>query len=292
MRTATAALACGVFAASKVASSSISKFSTCAESSGESIAFSPKEFRSFKILKIQELSPNTKAFEVALPRKEDSTGVTCSSFVMVKNAPGGDGKFDARPYTPTSLNDRKGSFELVIKAYPGGKVTQHLFGLKVGDMIEVKGPLPKLKYVANMKKHIGMVAGGTGITPCLQVIQEILNNPADKTEISLVFANNDVEDILLKDRLDALAKKHSNFKVTYVLATPSSASWTGEVGFCTEALLKAKLPSPSPDSLVLVCGPPGMMKAVSGPKTEKFEQGLVDGILKALGFKEEMVFKF
>lgn len=287
MRAATAALACGVIAVSSKASSA--KFASVCASAGQQQgenAFSPKEFRPFKIIKIQELSPNTKAFEVALPRQEDSTGVTCSSFVMIKNAGN-----DARPYTPTSLNDRKGSFELVIKAYPEGKVTQHLFGLKVGDNIDVKGPMPKLKYVANMKKHIGMVAGGTGITPCLQVIQEILNNPADKTEISLVFANNSEEDILLKDRLDALVKKHANFKVTYVVST-SSSSWAGEKGYCTEALLKAKLPAPSSDSLVLVCGPPGMMKAVSGPKTEKYEQGLVDGILKALHFTEEMVFKF
>ena len=31
-----------------------------------------------------------------------------------------------------------------------------------------QGPIIKLKYEANMKKSIGMVAGGTGITPMLQ----------------------------------------------------------------------------------------------------------------------------
>ncbi len=33
----------------------------------------------------------------------------------------------------------------------------------------MKGPFSKLKYTANMKKSIGMLAGGTGITPMLQV---------------------------------------------------------------------------------------------------------------------------
>ena len=37
-------------------------------------------------------------------------------------------------------------------------------------MIEIKGPFPKLKYVPNMKKCIGMMCGGTGITPMLQVL--------------------------------------------------------------------------------------------------------------------------
>ena len=33
------------------------------------------------------------------------------------------------------------------------------------------------------------IAGGTGITPMLQVASEVLRNPYDKTEVSLVFGN-------------------------------------------------------------------------------------------------------
>lgn len=33
------------------------------------------------------------------------------------------------------------------------------------------------------------IAGGTGITPMLQVVSEVLRNPEDKTEVSLVFGN-------------------------------------------------------------------------------------------------------
>lgn len=41
-------------------------------------------------------------------------------------------------------------------------------------MIEIKGPFPKLPYTANMKKEIGMMCGGTGITPMLQVTERSL----------------------------------------------------------------------------------------------------------------------
>lgn len=54
----------------------------------------------------------------------------------------------------------------------------------------------------------------------VQVIKEVLKNPEDKTQISLIFANETVEDILLKSTLDKLEKEHSNFKVTYVLSKP------------------------------------------------------------------------
>lgn len=49
---------------------------------------------------------------------------------------------------------------------------------------------------------------------------------------------------------------------------------------------------PSADTLVLVCGPPGFMEAVSGSKTPDYKQGDVSGILKRLGYNETMVFKF
>jgi Oxidoreductase FAD-binding domain len=50
---------------------------------------------------------------------------------MIKGPNDADGKVVAKPYTPTTLSDEKGHFELVVKVYPGGKVSGHLHGLKV-----------------------------------------------------------------------------------------------------------------------------------------------------------------
>ncbi len=41
--------------------------------------------------------------------------------------------------------------------------------MQIGETLDVKGPIIKLAYKPNMKQSIGMVAGGTGITPMLQV---------------------------------------------------------------------------------------------------------------------------
>jgi ferredoxin-NADP reductase len=57
------------------------------------------------------------------------------------------------------------------------------------------------------------IAGGTGITPMLQVANEVLRNPDDKTEVSLIFGNVSEDDILLRKEIDKLAKQHKNFKV-------------------------------------------------------------------------------
>ena len=49
-----------------------------------------------------------------------------------------------------------------------------------------------------------MIAGGTGITPMLQVIRAILKNPRDTTKLYLIFANQTEEDILLRQELESL----------------------------------------------------------------------------------------
>ena len=70
-----------------------------------------------------------------------------------------------------------------------------------------------------------MVAGGTGITPMLQVGDEVLANPADTTKVSLVFGNVSEADILLKKEIDARAKAHpKQFSVHYVVDKATSSS--------------------------------------------------------------------
>lgn len=268
----------------------------CSSGGAKEGAFSPKEFRSFPITQVRQLTPDTKQFVCELPHKNADMGMTVSSCIMIKSDTlDKNGKVVARPYTPTSTNDHKGEFELVVKVYPTGNVSKYLGGLKVGDSIEVKGPFAKLPYKANMKKKIGMIAGGSGITPCMQVLQEVLNNVWDKTEVHLLFANNTPEDIIMKPLLDFLAEAHPNFKVTYFVArnpTDAPLDKNMRMGYVTADAIHALLPRPSDDHLIYVCGPPPMMEAISGQKKGPADQGPLLGALMSLGFAPSQVYKF
>jgi cytochrome-b5 reductase len=126
--------------------------------------------------------------------------------------------------------------------------------LKIGDTIRVKGPKGQFKYHPTLTREIGMIAGGTGITPMLQIIRAALKNPDDSTQLSLIYANVNVEDILLKNELDALVKKHaSRFKVYYVLNNPPPG-WKEGVGFVTKEQIESHIPPSSNDIKVLLCG--------------------------------------
>eukprot|EP00981_Chlorochromonas_danica_P001080 scaffold246_cov181-Ochromonas_danica.AAC.14 len=219
-------------------------------------------------------------------------GMEVASFILIKGPNDAEGKIVTRPYTPTSTNAEKGVCELVVKAYPGGHLTTYLHNLHEGDLVEVKGPLMKLKYEPNKYKQVGMLAGGTGLTPNLQVLKEILRNPEDRTQVHLVFANNSEEDILLKDVLDEIARTHSDrVKVTYVVSSPRG-DWQGHRGYINAEIIQQTMPAPGEGTMIFVCGPLPFMEAISGKKTPDFKQGEVSGLLKAAGYNESMVFKF
>ncbi|KAG5460664.1 MAG: hypothetical protein BJ554DRAFT_7254 [Olpidium bornovanus] len=128
-------------------------------------------------------------------------------------------------------------------------MSEHVFGMKPGETLEMKGPLLKIKYEPNRWSKIGMIAGKSaaavqpgrerltssrkleGLTPMLQVIKKILNNPDDKTKVSLLFANQEGRDILLKSevrvgivRVCPGPRKYLTFPCRWASWTPSQRS--------------------------------------------------------------------
>ncbi|KAG5564546.1 hypothetical protein RHGRI_000654 [Rhododendron griersonianum] len=278
------------------------------EETGPNSALNPDKWVEFKLQDRAKVSHNAHLFRFSF----DPTvklGLDVASCLITRAPLGQDAegktKYVIRPYTPISDPDSRGYFDLLIKVYPEGKMSQHFASLKPGDVVEVKGPIEKLRYTPNMKKHFGMVrighlwfhflcvciAGGTGITPMLQVIEAILKNPDDNTQVSLLYANVSPDDILLKQKLDVLAASYPNLKIFYTVDNPTK-NWKGGSGYITKDMAVKGLPAPSDDTLILVCGPPGMMNHISGDKAKDRSQGEVSGILKELGYTEQMVYKF
>lgn len=241
----------------------------------------------------EDLSHNTKRLRFKLPDPELVSGVFTTSCILTKfQEPGA--KPTIRPYTPVSPNNAKGYMELVIKKYEGGPMSTYMHSLQPGMKLDIKGPLPKYFWHTNKHVHVGLVAGGTGITPMWQLVRDIFADKKSKTIVTLVVGNVTEDDILLRKELQALENVFPRrFRVFYTLDKPPKG-WNGETGFVTKELLKEVMPEPKlgTDIKLFVCGPPGMMKAVSGPKKSPKDQGELSGILKELGYDQSQVFKF
>ena len=241
-----------------------------------------------------ELSHDTYLFRFALPSPEHVLGLPIGQHVALSYIDD-DGKEQSRPYTPTSSDVDRGRVDFVIKVYfkcdkfpDGGKVSQRMHALKVGDTMDFQGPKGRFEYrgrgvfaIKRLKsqggghelrraRRVGMIAGGTGITPMLQVMRAAFRDqPGDATKLSLLFANQTEDDILLKDELDACERDHENFVAHYTIDKAKRKGWTGSTGFVTAEMIKEHMPPPGPYTQILLCGPPPMMKYAVLPAFEK-----------------------
>lgn len=172
-----------------------------------------------------------------------------------------DGKDEIRFYSPISNKFDVGFFDILVKSYPSGKVSKKFAYLREGQTVKFRGPVGRLEYEPNMAREIGLIAGGSGITPILQVITRVITTPEDNTKILLIFANETANDIILKDEIDELAKKYPNFSVHYTLTFPPP-DWTGLTGYVSKEMMTEHLPQPLAENRLMICGPPEMKKSL------------------------------
>lgn len=218
-----------------------------------------KEFKELPLVAKTQLSPSVYRFTFQLPGPRNVIGLPIGQHVAIKATI--NGQSVSRSYTPTSNNLDLGVLELVIKCYPDGLLTgQYLANLNVGDKVLFRGPKGAMKYRRCPCRRIGMIAGGTGITPMYQLIRAICEDERDTTEISLIYANRSEEEILLRKELEAFARKYKNLKIWYMLDLPPK-EWVYGKGYVTAQVMAERLPRPAADTKILLCGPPGMINA-------------------------------
>jgi len=250
-------------------------------------------FISLKLDSVENVNHNTKKLRFTLPEKDQVSGLHVASALLTKYKGPGMEKPVIRPYTPISDESDPGFLDLLVKKYPNGPMSTHLHDMEPNQRLDFKGPIPKYPWTENKHNHIALVAGGTGITPMYQLTRAIFNNPNDKTKVTLVFGNVSEEDILLKREFEHLENTYpQRFRAFYALEKPTENSPMAPKRITSE-LLKTVLPDPKSENIkIFVCGPPGMYKAISGPKTSPSDQGELDGALKELGYSKEQVYKF
>lgn len=251
----------------------------------------------------QEISHDTKKFRFGLPSATHILGLPVGQHVYLSAKV--NGSLVVRAYTPVSSDEDQGFVDLVVKVYyknshpsfpEGGKLSQYLDNMAIGDVMDFRGPNGLLVYKGNGQfsirpdkksepkvrkfKHVAMIAGGTGITPMLQLIRCITADPTDNTKCSLIFANQTEKDILLREELEEVKKNHPDkVKLWFTLDKPPQ-NWSYSSGFVTYDMIKDHLPAPSKDVLVVLCGPPPMIQYACLPNLDK------------MGHKTENIFTY
>lgn len=228
------------------------------------------DFRPFPLIRKDILSHDTRRFTFALPSKNHILGLPIGQHVSLKFT-NTEGKDVTRSYTPVESN--RGEVSLVIKVYRpapprfpnGGAMSQHLDDLKIGDPILLKGPKGHLEFFQTGKagcfqvkplgkpleqrycEQIGMMAGGTGITPMLQILHQIFRNPTRYPHffVSLIYANQTEQDILVREELEELKQAFpERFRLWYTIdriADSDKKKWKFSTGFISPEMVQEHL---------------------------------------------------
>jgi len=262
----------------------------------EPVFLHKSKWKAAKLVEKTRVSHDSRLYRFALQSPDQELGLPCGQHVYCRLrrkewSPNGKYAFsDAwvqRAYTPVSPADAKGFIDLLIKVYlpsgkfAGGRMTTGFDELELGDTIELKGPLGsfvwKGKGIACWRgidrpvKKIGLISAGSGITPILQVLRGVLHDAEDSTtKLFMVNSNKEVQDILCREELDALAQDHAHrFSLHHTLSKPPSADWAHSKGRVTLQMLRQHLPPPDQDTLVLLCGPEQMQEETVKPALAK-----------------------
>ena len=190
------------------------------------------EYQMYPLLKREQQTHDTFVFTFGLQTNDTKIGLNVGQHLMIKFKDKSSGDDVLRPYTPISDVDMLGKFELLVKIYEHGKMTQYLNALKIGDKILCKGPLGHINYIRpnvfKIKKgneynemkvsNVGMIGGGTGITPLYQIMMSIVKNGNENDiKVEMMYSNKTIDDILLKDELDSIDNNNDNINIHYTL---------------------------------------------------------------------------
>lgn len=162
-----------------------------------------------------------------------------------------------RAYSLSSPPNQTGYYDITVRRVEGGFVSDYLLGqVKTGDVMGTSGPSGNLYFNPLIHDRTSVfIAGGSGITPFMSMIREIVDCGLDR-EVFLFYGNRSEGDIIFRGELERIAKGHKNIRYIPVIEEPDAA-YKGARGYITGDLIKRELGDLSGKTYYL-CGPSAM----------------------------------
>ena len=134
-----------------------------------------------------------------------------------------DGRKVRRSYTIASPPTRVGYCEVTVKREDRGLSSRHLHdAVRAGDLLDVLAPAGRFTFTGAEAGGIVLIAGGVGITPLMSKVR-YLTDLSWPGAIDLVFSVKTERDIIFRDELNALLRRHPNLRVTVTLTREDGA---------------------------------------------------------------------
>ena len=166
-----------------------------------------------------------------------------------------------RAYTIASSPNQSRYLEITVKREAQGVGSRYLHDdVQVGQLLAVKGPQGDFTFTGDEAEGIVMIAGGVGITPMMSTLRH-LTESAWTHPVTLIYATQTLADVIFRDELTAVEKRHPNFRLHLLPTVAEDPNWAGPQGYLTPEKILGFVPNIA-STRVHMCGPTPMMSAV------------------------------
>ena len=163
----------------------------------------------------------------------------------------------SRPYSISSQPNQVGYYDITIRRVENGLVSNYLLDeVKCGDTLISSGPAGNFYFNPLIhKKTTVCIAGGSGITPFMSMIREIVECGLDR-RVYLFYGSRTTDDVIFGDEITDLAQRFENIHFIPVIEKPAEG-YDGACGFITHEVLREVLENIE-DKSFFICGPQGL----------------------------------
>ncbi|WP_166363521.1 anthranilate 1,2-dioxygenase electron transfer component AntC [Pseudomonas akapageensis] len=166
-----------------------------------------------------------------------------------------------RSYSFANRPNSRNQLQFLIRLLPDGVMSNFLREqCQPGMTIELEAPLGSF-YLRHVDKPLVLVAGGTGLSAFLGMLDELAVEGGRGHPVHLFYGVTQDADLCEIQRLDSYQARIPGFEYQAIVSQPSE-QWQGKVGFIPEHFDVERLQRRSFD--IYMCGPPPMVEAIKG----------------------------
>lgn len=160
-----------------------------------------------------------------------------------------------RAYSISSYNENNSQLSVIIKKVENGHGTDIIFNnFKIGDIIDLEGPLGDELVPDKNAEKILFIANGIGITPFIALSKDMVLNHANAKEVQLLYGQRHEHEFLYNEYFTELDKNYNQFK--YIPVASRAKSEEVRKGYVTDVLKEMDLEGYK----VYMCGSKNMIK--------------------------------
>jgi anthranilate 1,2-dioxygenase reductase subunit len=164
-----------------------------------------------------------------------------------------------RCYSFANQPNDSNRLQFLIRLLPDGAMSNYLRErCTPGQSIDFEAPFGTF-YLRHVERPLVMVAGGTGLSAFLGMLDEMASRGSCRQPVTLYYGVNNVDDLCESERLKGYIDRIEGFSYVPVVVN-SSPDWSGKTGYVPDHFDAQALAARPFD--MYVCGPPAMVEAI------------------------------